>query len=57
MLYSCAGILSLIIHLIINHDVLLGDTARKRIPVHRFYRRYLLVETAYYVTDILWGVR
>ena len=56
MLYSSAGFLALIIHLIINQDVLFSGTGEKLIPAHRFYRAYLIAVTVYYVTDILWGI-
>jgi len=56
MLYSSAGFLALIIHLIINHDILLGAQGREIIPAHLRYRRFLLSVTFYYVTDILWGI-
>ena len=56
MLYSSAGFLALVIHLIINHDVLYESAGKKLIPAHRDYRRYLLAVTVYYVSDILWGI-
>ena len=56
MLYSSAGLLSLIIHLIINHDALWKGDRWALIPAHRAYRRFLLAVTVYYVTDILWGM-
>ncbi len=56
MLYSSAGFLALIIHLIINHDVLRRTPEREIIPAHRPYRFFLLSVLGYYVTDILWGI-
>ena len=55
MLYSSAGFLALIIHLIINHDVLRESPEREIIPAHRAYRMFLFAVSVYYVTDILWG--
>lgn len=56
MLYSSAGILALIIHIIINHDVLRGDIGKKTLPAQQAYRRLLIVVSAYFISDILWGV-
>ena len=56
MLYSSAGILALIIHIIINYDVLRGDIGKKDLPARQAYRRLLIVVSAYYVSDILWGI-
>ena len=55
MSYSSAGILALIIHLIINNDVLRKRVGKEVIPAHRPYRALMLSVTAYYVADILWG--
>lgn len=56
MYYSSAGFLALIIQLIINHDVLFSGAGGNAIPAHRRYRRFLIAMSAYYVTDILWGI-
>ena len=56
MLYASAGILSLIIHLIINHDVLRGNSDRNIIPAHQSYRSFLIAITIYFISDILWGL-
>ena len=56
MLYSSVGLMALIIHLVINHDVLWSGSARKIMPAHRRYRQFLFSVTCYYVTDILWGI-
>ncbi len=56
MLYSSAGFLALLIHLVINHDVMRGGIGGELIPAHRAYRSFLLTVTVYYVTDILWGL-
>ena len=55
MLYSSAGLLALVIHLIINHDVLRGVPI-KGVVAHRSYRRFLGWVTVYYLTDIMWGL-
>ena len=56
MLYSSAGILALIIHLIINHDILLKTSSRDIVPAYDQYRGYLFNVMVYYITDILWGL-
>lgn len=56
MLYSSAGILALIIHLIINYDVMRKTPESEIIPLRHKYRRYLYSVLAYYITDILWGL-
>ena len=56
MLYSSAGLLALIIHLIINYDVMRRDHGNSVIPARRQYRGYLYNVLAYYITDILWGI-
>ena len=56
MLYSTAGILALIIHIIINYDVLRGGNGKSDLPAQKAYRKLLIVVFAYYVSDILWGI-
>ncbi|MBR2697093.1 MAG: EAL domain-containing protein [Clostridia bacterium] len=56
MLYSSAGLLALIIHLIINQDMLTNARGTKAIPARRSYRAFLIAVTVYYGTDILWGL-
>ncbi len=55
MIYSSAGVLALLIHLIINYDVLRKSFSKEPVPAHRSYRAFLFSVTVYYVTDILWG--
>ena len=55
MLYSSAGILALIIHLIINYDVL-RKSGKESIYVHRSYRQFLTAVMVYYISDICWGI-
>lgn len=56
MYYSLIGILALLILLIINHDVLLRKKEELSSPAQRVYRWFLQGITAYYVSDILWGI-
>ena len=54
MLYSSAGFLAAIVHLIINHDVLWKYRSERLIPARRSYRAFLLAVLVYYISDILW---
>ena len=56
MLYSSAGFLAAIVHLIINHDVLWKYRSERLIPARRSYRAFLLAVLVYYISDILWGI-
>ena len=56
MYYASIGMLSIIVHLIINSEAMKvlphkeTDQSRKR------YRQFLYAVTLYYITDILWGI-
>ena len=52
MSYSGASILALIIHLMINYDVLGEGRGSSPIPARRAYRAFSLSVIAYYITDI-----
>ena len=56
MLYSCAGLIALIVNLIINHDVIFQWDGADADAVSRSYRRFMLALNAYYVSDIIWGI-
>lgn len=55
MLYSSAGLLALVIHLIINYDIL-RKNGKERFSGYHYYRHFLIAVMAYYVTDICWGL-
>ena len=56
MYYAGFGILSLILHIIINHDVLRNRNSDET-PLYKIrYREFLLCILVYYVTDIMWGL-
>ena len=55
MYYASFGILSLIIHIIINHDILRKSSGAEALPVRSRYRYFLYGVMLYYVSDILWG--
>lgn len=56
MPYWAIGLLSIAIHLIVNHDVLWEDADAPDASARRSYRAFLLAVLAYFVTDAIWGV-
>ena len=56
MLYSSAGLLALIIHLIINHDIIFNKTNPGSIPAFSEFRFFLFNVMIYYISDIFWGI-
>ena len=56
MAYSSFSILALILHLIINYDILVKRRKEDlSVPALR-YREYLLCISVYYITDMMWGL-
>ena len=55
MYYASFGILSLIIHFIINFEVLWKPRKGKEDELHKRYRWFLWSIMVYYVADIFWG--
>ena len=56
MLYSSAAILALIIHLIINHDIIFKKVNPETVPAFSQLRSFFFNVMGYYITDILWGI-
>ncbi len=56
MFYSSFGLLALVLHLIVNYDVLITNRYKEYFPANRPYRAYLFCVLVYYITDILWGI-
>ncbi len=56
MLYSSIGILALIIHIIINHDIFSGGAWKDALPARRSYTALQLSFAIYFISDILWGI-
>lgn len=54
MSYSVIGILAIIIHLIVNQDIIWKHD-EDHVPALGAYRRFLLGILTYYATDVLWG--
>lgn len=55
MTYASAGLVALIIHLIINYDVLHKKESSSIIPARRYYRAFLVSIAIFYVADACWG--
>lgn len=55
MVYSSFGLLSIIIHIIINIDILRKPAPGAYDPVKSSYRRFLWGVLIYYIVDVLWG--
>ena len=54
MYYSSIGIIALLIHFIINYDVLKIKTGEE-LPAQRIYRGFLIAVMAFYFIDAFWG--
>lgn len=54
MYYSSIAILSLLVIVIINYDVLIKSSSENVIPAHRAYKYFLYSLLLYYVNDIIW---
>ena len=55
MYYSAMGLIAIIIHLIINYDVMFMKTWRN-VPSASEYKRFQYSVLGYYATDALWGI-
>ena len=55
MYYSSFGLLSIIIHVIINIEGLRKPQDPSLEPIRVYYRRFLLGVMLYYISDVLWG--
>ncbi len=56
MQYSTVSTVALVVHIIINWDVLINKGSYDKIKLRKTYRRFLFSVMAFYVIDILWGV-
>lgn len=54
MYYSAIGIISIIIHLIINHEYFRNK--EDKTEVNKVFKLYIWVALIYYITDSIWGV-
>ena len=56
MYYSSIGVIALIVHVIINYDLMKRvSRVGTRSVMQKRYRRFLIALIAYYLTDIIWG--
>lgn len=55
MYYASFGILSIIIHLIINISAIRYRGGKEKDPVRNSYKAFLIGIMVYYVSDVLWG--
>lgn len=55
MYYASFGMLSLMLHLIINHGILKKDDKAESHGGSSCYRHFLIILTLYYLSDIFWG--
>ena len=56
MSYSTTGLLALLVHVIVNYDVIRNAHYRKGTPAADAYRGLILAVLVFYLTDILWGI-
>ena len=56
MVYSSTAILALLVHIIINFEVLFMSGAKDSVKSHKAYRRFLFGAMAFYIADSLWGI-
>ncbi|MBO4706756.1 MAG: diguanylate cyclase [Spirochaetaceae bacterium] len=56
MEYSSTAILALVVHIIINYDVLKRSDKTETQLSKKIYRYFLYGVMAYYITDSLWGI-
>ena len=55
MSYSIVSLIAIVIHVMINHEVLWKKNTEKNLLVQQNYRRFLLAVLFYYITDAVWG--
>lgn len=54
MYYASIGILSFLVHIIINWDILFRIERADRIPALNAYKNFLTAVSLFYITDVLW---
>lgn len=54
MYYGMIGIISIIIHLIVNHEYFRNKEEKSE--VNKVFKRYIWAVLAYYITDVVWGI-
>ncbi len=56
MYYASIGVLSIIIHSILNYDAMKNPKGEERTEANERYRFFLYSISAYYIADIFWGI-
>lgn len=56
MTYSSTAIVALLVHCIINNDVVRNQHYRNATPAGKTYRLLVLSIAAFYISDIFWGI-
>ncbi|ETP73768.1 diguanylate cyclase (GGDEF) domain-containing protein [Lachnospiraceae bacterium JC7] len=56
MTYSSTAIVALLVHCIINNDVIRNQHYRNTTPAGKTYRLLVLSVAAFYISDIFWGI-
>ena len=56
MYYASFGLLALILHLIINTEILRKKAEEINSVAIKRYRNFLYIIMLYYITDVLWGL-
>ena len=55
MSYSIIGIIAIVIHLIINRDMLWSNANYSFVPAQKEHRQYIFGMLFFCITDVLWG--
>lgn len=56
MYYASIGILSFLVHIIINFNILFRIERVAHIPALKAYKNFLTVVSLFYITDVLWEI-
>ena len=56
MTYSTTGLLALLVHVIVNYDVIRNAHYQKGTPAADAYRGLILTVALFYIADTLWGI-
>lgn len=56
MYYSAIGLISALVLIIVNQDILFYPKQSFDKPVWSIYRKFLIAVFVYYITDIIWGI-
>ena len=55
MYYASFGMLAIVMHMIVNADILFSDTVKSNNTIRGRYRAFLYSILFYYLSDVLWG--